>query len=181
VALPDWNVIATAYDHEFRAALTLLAPFGEIRGTSYRNVLVMKVADVIEFLEALQRALALDASLANVVSRVVPVTHVFHFSSPEEFESKARDAVSEWVPELRGKKFHVRMHRRGFKGRLSSQHEEQFLDHFILECSKLDGAASVVDFDDPDVVIAVETLGQRAGLSRWTRLQLREYELLRLD
>jgi hypothetical protein len=52
------------------------------------------------------------------------VRRTFRFSVPEEFQSKARDTVIEWVPELLAKRFHVRMHRRGFKGRLSSQYEE---------------------------------------------------------
>jgi hypothetical protein len=36
------------------------------------------------------------------------------------------------VPELIGKRFHVRMHRRGFNGKLSSQQEAQFLDGFLF-------------------------------------------------
>jgi tRNA(Ser,Leu) C12 N-acetylase TAN1 len=173
--------LATAYDREYREARSLLSRLGEVRGTSYRNVLVMKVDDAIAFLEAVQRALASDASIANAVARLIPVTRLFQFSSPEEFESKTREIVREWLPSLGGKKFHVRMHRRGFKGRLSSQHEEQFLDHFILEQSKAAGAPSAIDFDDPDLVIAIETLGQEAGLSLWTREQLRRYELLKID
>ena len=176
-----WNVVATTYDREFREAKSRLSRFGEVRPSVYRNVLLMKVADIGGFLEGLERSLDEDASLANVVSRIVPVTHGFNFSTPEEFESKARDVVSEWLPELGGKKFHVRMHRRGFKGKLSSQHEEQFLDHFVLEKLQEAGTPAAIDFDDPDVVIVVETCGEEAGISRWTRQQLREHELLKID
>jgi tRNA(Ser,Leu) C12 N-acetylase TAN1 len=174
--------LATAYDHEFREARALLSRFGEVHASDYRNVLVMRVGDVVEFLEAVRGTLAMDSSIANAVSRIVPVTHGFRFQSAEEFEDRARGVVSEWVRDLAGKRFHVRMHRRGFKGKLSSQHEEQFLDHFVLERTQVAGATpAVVGFDDPDVIIAVETLGHDAGLSRWTREQLRTYELLRLD
>jgi tRNA(Ser,Leu) C12 N-acetylase TAN1 len=83
--------------------------------------------------------------------------------------------------ELKGKRFHVRMHRRGFKGRLSSQHEEQFLDHHLLERLTQEAAPGGIDFNDPDVIIAVETLGQTAGLSFWTREQHQSFELLRMD
>ncbi len=152
-----------------------------MRRTDYHNVLAMKVADVAAFLAELRTAVDEDASIANAVSRVVPVTRTFRFQSPEEFEHEAREVVGEWIAEIEGRTFHVRMHRRGFKGRLSSQHEEQFLDHFIIEQSKLRGRESTVDFDDPDVVVAVETLGQEAGLSRWTRGELRDNALLRLD
>ena len=175
-------MLATAYDHEFRQARELLSRFGDVRGSDYRNVLVMNVGDVIAFLEAVHGTLVTDASLANAVSRIVPVTRGFRFQSPEEFEDRARGVVSEWVRDLAGKRFHVRMHRRGFKGKLSSQHEEQFLDHFVLERTQAGGGTpAVVGFDDPDVIIAVETLGHDAGLARWTREQLRSYELLRLD
>jgi tRNA(Ser,Leu) C12 N-acetylase TAN1 len=181
ISSPDWNVLATAYDHEFREARKLLSRFGEVRGSAYRNVLVMKVEDVFAFLDAVRGTLETDSSLANAVSRIVPVTHGFRFGSAEEFEDRARGVVSEWVRDLAGKRFHVRMHRRGFKGKLSSQHEEQFLDHFVLERTQTGGMPAIVGFDDPDVIIAVETLGHDAGLSRWTRDQLRTYELLKLD
>jgi len=181
MSVTAWNVVATTYDREFREAKSRLSRFGEVRPSVYRNVLLMKVADIGGFLEGLERSLDEDASLANVVSRIVPVTHGFNFSTPEEFESKARDVVSEWLPELGGKKFHVRMHRRGFKGKLSSQHEEQFLDHFVLEKLQEARTPAAIDFDDPDVVIVVETLGEEAGISRWTRQQLREHELLKID
>lgn len=181
MATSDWNVVVTTYDREFRDARSLLSRFGDVRGCAYRNVLAMKVDDIGEFLESLQQILKEDASLANAVARVVPVTHGFKFTTPEEFESKARDVVSEWLPDLGGKKFHVRMHRRGFKGKLSSQHEEQFLDHFLQDRLQAAGTPAAIDFDDPDVVISVETLGDEAGLSRWTRQQLRDCELLKID
>jgi len=62
----------------------LLSRFGDVRGSTYRNVLVMKVDDVVAFLEALQSALEKDASLANAVSRIVPITHGFTFSQTYE-------------------------------------------------------------------------------------------------
>lgn len=179
--MADWNVVATTYDREFREAKVLLSRFGDVRRSAYRNVLLLKVDDIGQFLECLQRTLKADASLANAVSRVVPVTHAFEFATAEEFESKARDAVSQWLPELGGKSFHVRMHRRGSKGKLSSQHEEQVLDRFVLDRLRAAGTPAAIDFDDPDVVISIETLGGEAGLSRWTRQQLRDHELLKID
>ena len=119
--------------------------------------------------------------IADALARVMPVTRIFTFQSPLEFEAKARQAVHEWVPLLGGKGFHVRMHRRGFKGKLSSMDEERFLDGYLLESLEQSGMPGRITFDDPDLVITLETLGPQAGLSLWTREELRRYPLLHLD
>jgi hypothetical protein len=41
------------------------------------------------------------------------VTHTFGFTTPEEFEAKAREAALAFIPQLRGKTFHIRFYRRG--------------------------------------------------------------------
>jgi len=48
---------------------------------------------------------------------------------------------------------------------------------------KLDaqGAATRIDFEDPDHIVDIETVGQRAGLSLWTREQAQRYPFLKLD
>ena len=176
-----WNVVVTVYQGELKEAMRLLAPFGQVRRTDYWNVLAVEVEDIVDFLDKLESTLQEDASIANSVSRIIPVTRTFRFSSREEFEQGARRIVEQWTPELEGKTFHVRMHRRGFKGRLSSQHEEQFLDHYLLDDMRLRASGARIGFEDPDVIIAVETIGQIAGLSRWTRERLDKYELLKLD
>jgi tRNA(Ser,Leu) C12 N-acetylase TAN1 len=176
-----WNVVVTVYDGELRRAKRLLAPFGLVERTDFRNVLVMRVDDVNQFMSDLTAAMRDDASIANSVSRIVPVADGFRFQSPEEFESKACDTVMQWVPALAGKRFHVRMYRRGFKGRLSSQHEEQFLDHHILEALRRDGRNAEIDFEDPDAILVIETVGQSAGLACWSRAQLLAFPMMRLD
>lgn len=103
------------------------------------------------------------------------------FQSPEEFEAKAREAVGSWLTRLAGKSFHVRLHRRGFKRRLSSQEEERSLDTFLLQSLEQRGTPGRITFDDPDAIIAVETVGQRAGFSLWTREDMQRYPFLKLD
>jgi len=63
------------------------------------------------------------------------------------------------------------MHRRGFRGRLSSQHEERFVDHFLMERLSEQGQEARIAFDDPDVIIALDSVGQRTGISLWTSQQ----------
>ncbi len=38
-----------------------------------------------------------------------------------------------------------------------------------------------VDFEDPDIVIDIETVGDRAGLSIWTRDQLSNFPFIHVD
>ena len=179
--MQDWNVVVTVHEHGFAKACKLLETFGPIAKTGFFNVLVMKVADTEAFLDALQTEFDTDSALALILARVMPVSIVFFFQSPEEFEDQARKAAARLVPELAGRKFHVRMHRRGFKGHLGTQEEELFLDRFIVQRLADNGLSAEIDFDDPDVIIALETIGQRAGLSLWTRADIERYSCLKLD
>ena len=87
---------------------------------------------------------------------MVPVTVTIVFQSREEFETRSKSVVTQWLPQLAGKSFHVRLHRRGFKGRLSSQATEQFLDRFILESLERRGTPGQVSLTGPEVIVAVE-------------------------
>lgn len=178
---PDWNVIVTTYDREYSTSMRLLAPFGRSAPTDYFNLFVMHVDDVLAFLEAIEEQLITDKSIANSVARISPVTTRFDFSLPEEFEKRACLAVEQWLDLLRDRSFHVRVHRRGFKGRLSSQREERLLGRHLLSRLEHEGCSATVDFDDPDLTIVVEILGESAGAAVWTRDQLHEFELLRFD
>ena len=43
------------------------------------------------------------------------------------------------------------------------------------------GTPGKISFTDPDVVIAIDTIDNRAGLAMWTREELARYHLLRPD
>lgn len=38
-----------------------------------------------------------------------------------------------------------------------------------------------VDFDDPDFIVVLETVGQRGGMSLWSREQRQRYPFVNLD
>lgn len=177
--MQDWNIVVTVHGPHYGTASHALRQFGAVVRTDYYNVLVMHVADIADFLARLdsQAQAGLQAGLA----RVVPATRRFAFQSPEEFEERTRRAVEPWLSDLAGKGFHVRMHRRGCKGQLSSQSEERFLDRHIIERTAAAGAPARVDFDDPDYILAVETVGQQAGLSLWSRAERERFPFLKLD
>ncbi len=177
----DWNVVITVHKRGFVPACEMLEELGPVAKTGFYNVLVMKVEDTRSFLETIHRWVAEDPYLLHIFARVVPATKTFNFQSAEEFEEKASKAVLTWVPEIAERSFHVRMHRRGFKEKLSSQVEERLLDEVLLKALNEEGKSGKIAFEDPDVIISVETVGGRAGLSLWTRDELKRYPLLGLD
>jgi tRNA(Ser,Leu) C12 N-acetylase TAN1 len=178
----DWNVVISVQGRGgYRAALDLLRGFGHVEKTEFYNVLVAQVAAPGDWLEAVRQRLEQDESWRLALSRVTPVTRTFVFQTADEFRQKAAEACREWAAGLAGKHFYVRMHRRGFKGRLSSQAEEQALDAALLDVLRAEGRTAEIGFQDPDAVIALETVGNRAGLSLWSRQELLRYPFLGLQ
>lgn len=179
--MKDWNAVVTVQEHGYKSAMTVLREFGDVDKTEFFNVLLMRVNDPVRFLGALHAYLESLPTVRAALARVMPVTETFSFQSPEEFESAVVRRVDPWLTQLADSRFHVRMHRRGFKGRLSSQQEEQFLDHTIVDSLRRHGREARIDFSDPDFIIALETVGQDGGLSLWDREQRSRYPLLKLD
>jgi tRNA(Ser,Leu) C12 N-acetylase TAN1 len=181
VKMLDWNLVVTTHEHRYRDAKELLAPMGVLHHTDYYNVLVMRVEAPQSFLATLESLLKKNPQLATSLARVLPVTKTFSYQSPQEFELEAASAAGDCLAQLAGRRFHVRMHRRGFKGRLSSQQEEQWLADWLIDELAKQGKTASVDFADPDWILAIDTVGQQAGLSLWSREQLQRYPLLKLD
>jgi tRNA(Ser,Leu) C12 N-acetylase TAN1 len=178
--MQEWNAVITVFERGFERACQILGDFGKVKRTDFFNTLVMKADDVEQMLETLRSGSLEDPEFLTFLSRLVPVTSTFTFQSPEEFESKSKKAALAWVHELGDKGFHVRMRRRGFKGKLSSLEEERFLDDILLEALKMAGVPGHITFENPDAIIAVETIANWAGLSLWTREQLQRYPFIRL-
>jgi tRNA(Ser,Leu) C12 N-acetylase TAN1 len=180
--MKDWNVVVTVFDEEgYRLAPRLLSPFGEIRSTDFFNVLVMKVPDVDAFTQEIAALFEETPGHLNAISRVVPVHAVFDYQSPEEFLEKGAEVVLGWSDRLADKSFYIRLHRRGFKGRIMSPEAERTLDEALLERLKARGHPGHISFEDPDFVIDIETVGTRAGLSLWTSEELARYAFLHVD
>jgi tRNA(Ser,Leu) C12 N-acetylase TAN1 len=177
----DWNVVITVNDDGYNQARKILEGYGKVVRTDYFNILLMQAADPRQLLTTLQEAADSDPESMKSLARVMPVVQTFTFQTAEEFEGKARKAVWDWLPHLGGKSFHLRMHRRGFKGKLSSMDEERFLDTYLLEALEMAGTEGEITFDYPDAILALETVGPRAGLSLWTREELERYPLLHLN
>ncbi len=179
--MQDWNVVVTVTEGGFVIGIRFLERFGEVSRTDYFNVLVMKAVDIRALMEAIRETMAMGADEPFFLSRVVPVTRKFNFQSREEFEKAIKPLITNWAQELAGKGFHVRVHRRGFKGRLSSTDTEKWLSDALLQATGEIGSPGHITFENPDAVVAVETVGTQAGLSLWMREDLKRYPFLRLD
>lgn len=178
----DWNVVVTTRDEGFEAAEEELEDLGAVSRTDYFNVLVMRVEDPDAFLEELaDRARMIPDLMDRVLSRVAPARESFGFQSAEEFEERATRIARELAPRLAGKTFYVRVHRRGFRNSLSSHEEERLIAGAVFDALEEEGLDAEVDFDDPDAVVVVETVGPRAGVSVWSREDLESFPFLDPD
>jgi len=176
----DWNAVITIYQDGFRRAIHALKEFGAVDRSPYHNVLVMKVAEPVALLEAVERKTEQSPALYDAISRVAPAMDTVEFHSPEEFREKLRPILLEWLPRLAGRSFHVRLHRRG-DGHLRTPENERLLDDMLLEAAAAAGAPCKISYTDPDAVIAIDTIDDRAGVGLWTRQDLARHRLLRPD
>jgi len=176
--MKDWNAIVTARGDQWREARHALGVLGRVDRTGYYNVFAMKVEEPTRFVEGLEHLVTEHPQLADAVAHVFPAERCFDFSSRAEFEAKARETALEWTPRLAGGTFHVRVHRRGRQQVLRSPDEERMLADALLAAIRAAGKSAEVDFDDPDAIVLVETIGGRAGMAVRTRDDRRQHPLL---
>ena len=177
--MKEWNILATAQWRQERNLLRLLSKFGEFKGSGYRDVVLGKVADVHDFLEALQKINREDPGKLWSLGQIVPIERNFEFDVAD-FEDKAKEAVAPYIDQLEGRNFFVRMVRRGHKGEISSQDEEKLLDGFILESLQKEGKEATVNIEEFEKMIVLETVGDQAGVGLITREMEEKYPLIKL-
>jgi len=176
--MKDWNVVVTVPEDSYNESRAFLRRLGDVEGTGFYNVLTMDVHDITWLMEKLADRIKDAPETAALISHLAPAQQTFDFNGPEEFEERLALTARTWLPDLAGRSFHVRMHRRGFKGRLDSRREEQRLGGHLMDELEARGTPATVDFDDPDAIIAVDTVHHRAGVSLWTREDLRRFPFL---
>ncbi len=179
--MQEWNAVISVREQGFRQARDVFGAFGEVKRTDFYNILLLRARHVREMLESLRERRERSPESLAFLARLIPVAKTFVFNSPEEFEDRARNVVLGWTQQLSGRSFFVRIHRRGFKGRLASTEEERILDTLLLEELEKAGSPGRIDFDDPDAIIAIETVGHWAGLSVFTREERMRYPFVRIE
>jgi tRNA(Ser,Leu) C12 N-acetylase TAN1 len=168
-AMESWNAIVTTRGDRLPQVRRVLRAFGRVERTGFYNVLTLQVADPGQLIADLERLVTEHPGVAESFAHVFPAQLCFDFSSPAEFESKAREVALAWAPRLAGKALHVRVHRRGRKGTLVSPDAERAIADALLDAIRETGDPARVSFDDPDAIVLIETIGGRAGMALVTR------------
>ena len=176
--MKDWNLVVTSYMWQEERLLQELAGLGEFRPSGFTAVILGKVPEVGEFLEALKTLWEKSPFLPEYLSSVVPIRTVFPFTV-ENLAERLKEEMRVLGPDLKGKAFYVRLKRRGHKGEFSSQGVEQALDQFLKDefCSRLDCR---IDFQAPDLIITVETIHNQCGLGLVTREMKERYPFIKI-
>lgn len=176
-----FNVVVTLASHgRYRHLLRELEAHGEFRRTEFLGVVIGRVGNPAAFLETIREKRQEQLIAFQDLGRVVPLDRVFTFHL-EEFAEKAQAAILPYVEGLAGKRYYVRLERRGLKGQIVSPEMERALDAFIEESLAAAGQASArVDFEHPDAIVAVETIGDRCGVGLLTREMLERYDFVRV-
>ncbi|MDY0262155.1 THUMP domain-containing protein [Syntrophotalea acetylenica] len=171
----EFNVLVTmAQDGHYRQMLEELASYGEFHKTEFHGVALGRVADVQRFLETIHQQRQERVIAFQDISRIVPLDKVFTFDL-DDFLAKACQAIRPYLPQMSEHRFYVRLERRGLKGQIVSPDIEQALDNFILDELADLGHSGQIDFESPDAVLAIETVGNRCGIGFITRTLSHRY------
>lgn len=161
----EWNILATAFMRRERSLLNLLGSYGEFKGSGWRDVIIGKVEDVAVFLETLEILRRDQPARLKPLSQIVPIDRNFEFGLAD-FRDKLKEVLLQYVSKVEGTgKFYVRVKRRGHKGEISSLEIEKEMAGYILVALEKTGKQAQVNFADPDKIIIVETIGNRAGVA----------------
>lgn len=177
---PPWNVVVTARSDCRRKLRRGLAPLIRLRRSGYRNVLTGWHDDPTAFLDALGERLDAKPYLRATISRLMTVEHTFSVD-PSIFSEQLEEQVEPLLERLTDKTFHVRLERRGHKGRINSKECEARLGGYIYDRLASRGFHPVVTFADPDVIVVVEIIDDRAGIRLLSRQDRQHQPLLKLD
>jgi tRNA(Ser,Leu) C12 N-acetylase TAN1 len=177
--MKDWNILVTTSSGEERDLLPALRRLGEFTRSEFKGILIGRVEDTSQFLQAVQLAGEAGAAWRRHLLRVLPVERMFSFT-PQTLEEQLREAVIPFVQRMMSGTFHVRLERRGYKGKIVSPEVEQRLGDYVMEVAKQQNKILSVSFHDSDYVIAVETVGNQCGVTLITRRLQEQYPFVKI-
>jgi tRNA(Ser,Leu) C12 N-acetylase TAN1 len=176
----EFNIVVTmASEGRFRHLMEELEPHGEFRRTEFLGVILGRIEDSGTFLETVREKRSPQLIAFQDLARVIPLETVFTFHA-DDFVERVCEAIRPCIETLADKRFYVRLERRGFKGRIVSPEAERTIDAFIEEKLAKEGKSAQIDFEQPDAVVVVETIGDRCGVGLLTRELMERYDFVRV-
>lgn len=176
----DWNLLVTSMEHHYRAVRRALRPLVRLRSSPFHNVFLGRAEDPAAVLDAVDALAASRRGFAAALGRILPIARTF-VVDVARFAAQVEEALEPLLDEVAGRSFHVRVERRGHKGRIDSHVTEQAVGRWILDTLEAREAPGRVDFDDPDVVVAVEIVGDVAGITILPRALREAHRFVRID
>lgn len=172
------NVLVTSFRFHEGKALRILGEFGEFKGTEFRDIILGKVEDKEKFLEAIKPKMEADASKS--ISRIIPFDSFFVFEA-EKLLDKLKEVIAVYTGFVaENELFDIRMKRRGLKGVINSQEVENALREHFSELLKTKGIKAKLDFEKPDKIIVIETVGQQCGVGLISKDLTAKYSFVRV-
>jgi hypothetical protein len=159
-----WNVLATSAEGQRDVLLAALRRLGPFRGGGYRNVAIGLVDAPLAFLDRVAEALATSRALRTALARLIPIETVVPFD-PRDPTAALEPATAPFIDRLAAGPFFVRVERRGNKGTVHSADIERALGAHVYEALVARGHTPKVSFGQAHAVLAIEMLGDTAGLS----------------
>lgn len=179
-AVPTWTVLATAVEGQREALLRALRPLARFRRGGYPNVAIATVDDRPGFLDGLRAALDASPALRLSLGKVVPIDVAVRFPGPGEFVDAVMAGLEPHRERLRGRSFFVRVTRRGFRHALVTTDAEREIGARLYAWLETQGDRPAVRFTDPDVIVAIETIRDEAGIGLLTRELRAAYPFVRV-
>ena len=179
-AVPTWTVLVTAVEGQRETLLRALRPLARFRRGGYPNVAVASVDDRPAFLDALRGAIDANPDLRLSLGKVVPIDVALRFPGPEGFVDAGMVTLEPHRERLRGRSFFVRVSRRGFRHALVTSDAEREIGARLSAWLEAQGDRPTVRFTDPDVIVAIETIRDEAGIGLLTRELRTAYPFVRV-
>lgn len=185
--IEDWNVLVTLRTREkdsqrrreTRIVAKHLMQLGDFQWTPFLGVLIGRVQDHEAFFQQLVLWEEDEPALWESLARVIPIDRTFELRV-ETFSDQLQTAILPYAERLDNGSFYVRVERRGHAGEIYSQTIEQAMDQFLIQQCKAKEQYPTVKFNDPDLIIVVETLENLCGVGSIPRALRVRYPFIRV-
>lgn len=177
---PPWNVLVTTQEGASRPLRRLLRRLGTFRASGFRNVILGWVPDVHEFCRGLLTELEGHPEARAWLGRVLPVDLTLDVD-PTAFTEAIGEQLDRLATVIGPRSYHVRVERRGHKGVLSTRDLELRFADRLWGALERQGVTPTVSFRDPDVVVAVEIVGDTAGIAVISRELRTAFPFVKID